>query len=60
MRLFADPRYASNTVTAFYTPEGVDSRLIAKELETEYDTVLAIGQGATTTTTMLILMEVTR
>jgi aspartate aminotransferase-like enzyme len=54
LRLFADPRYASNTVTAFYTPEGVDSREIAQELETEYDTVVAIGQGATTTTTMRI------
>ncbi len=41
-------------VTAFHTPEGVDSRVIAKELETEYDTVLAIGQGATTTTTMRV------
>src|SRR5204862_4663274 len=54
LKLYADPRYASNTVTAFYTPEGVDSRNIAKELETEYDTVLAIGQGATTTTTMRV------
>jgi aspartate aminotransferase-like enzyme len=54
LRMFADPRHASNTVTAFYTPEGVDSRDIAQELETEYDTVLAIGQGATTTTTMRV------
>jgi aspartate aminotransferase-like enzyme len=54
LRLYADPEYASNTVTAFYTPEGVDSRVIAKELEDEYDTVVAIGQGATTTTTMRV------
>ena len=54
LKLYADQRFASNTVTAFYTPEGVDSRVIAKELETEYDTVLAIGQGATTTTTMRV------
>jgi aspartate aminotransferase-like enzyme len=54
LRLYADPKYASNTVTAFYTPEGVDSRVIAKELETEYDTIVAIGQGATTTTTMRV------
>src|SRR5262249_36552406 len=54
MRLFADPAHASNTVTAFWTPEGVDSRVIAKELEDDYDTVVAIGQGATTTTTMRI------
>ena len=54
LRLYADPKHASNTVTAFYTPDGVDSRVIAKELEDEYDTVVAIGQGATTTTTMRI------
>ena len=54
LRLYADPKHASNTVTAFYTPEGVDSRVIAKELEDEYDTILAIGQGATTTTTMRV------
>lgn len=54
LRLYADPKHASNTVTAFYTPEGVDSRVIAKELEAEYDTVVAIGQGATTTTTMRV------
>lgn len=52
--LFSDRRHASNTVTAFYTPEGVSSRDIARELETEYDTVVAIGQGATTTTTMRV------
>jgi aspartate aminotransferase-like enzyme len=52
LRLFADPKHASNTVTAFYTPEGVDSRVIAKELEEKYDTVVAVGQGAITATTM--------
>src|SRR5438093_4877145 len=55
LRLYAaDPETASNTVTAFYTPEGVDSRVIARDLENEYDTVVAIGQGATTTTTMRV------
>jgi aspartate aminotransferase-like enzyme len=54
LRPYADPRFASNTVTAFYTPEGVDSRDIAKQLEDDYDTVVAIGQGPTTTTTMRI------
>ncbi len=52
LKLFADPKHASSTVTAFYTPEGVDSRVIAKELEETYDTVVAVGQGAITTTTM--------
>ncbi len=54
LKLFADQRYASNTVTAFYTPEGVDSRLIATELEDEYDTVVALGQGAWTNTSLRI------
>jgi aspartate aminotransferase-like enzyme len=54
LRLYADQRFASNTVTAFYTPDGVDSRDVAKQLEDEYDTVVAIGQGPTTTTTMRI------
>jgi aspartate aminotransferase-like enzyme len=54
LKMFADPAHASNTVTAFYTPDGVDSRVVAKELEEAYDTVVAIGQGATTTTTMRI------
>ncbi|MPZ13162.1 MAG: aminotransferase class V-fold PLP-dependent enzyme [Chloroflexi bacterium] len=54
LKLFADPPHASNTVTAFCTPEGIDSRAIAKELEEEYDTVLALGQGSITKTTMRI------
>ncbi|MBM2813207.1 MAG: class aminotransferase, partial [Chloroflexi bacterium] len=54
LKPFADPKHASNTVTAFWTPEGVDSRVLAKELEEEYDTVVAVGQGAITTTTMRI------
>lgn len=54
LKLFADPAHASNTVTAFYTPEGVDSKTLAGELEDEYDTVVAIGQGSFTNTTMRI------
>lgn len=54
LRLFADPRHASNTVTAFYTPDGLDSRVIARELEEKHGTVLAVGQGAITATTMRI------
>jgi len=54
LKPFADPRFASNTVTAFWTPEGVSSRSIAQQLEDEFDTVVAIGQGATTDTTMRI------
>jgi aspartate aminotransferase-like enzyme len=54
LKLFADPRYASNTVTAFYTPEGVDSRALAEELEDEYDTVVALGQGQWTNSSLRI------
>jgi aspartate aminotransferase-like enzyme len=54
LNLFADPKYASNTVTAFYTPEGVDSRALANELEDEYDTVVALGQGQWTNTSLRI------
>lgn len=53
--LFAEPpEYASNTVTAFHTPGGVDSRIITKELEDEYDTVIAIGRGPTSNSTLRI------
>lgn len=54
LKLFADPAHASNTVTAFYTPEGTDSRALAIELEDEYDTVVALGQGAFTSSCMRI------
>ncbi|MBI2318107.1 MAG: alanine--glyoxylate aminotransferase family protein [Betaproteobacteria bacterium] len=54
MSLFADQRYASNTVTAFYTPEGIDSRSIATELEDEFDTVVALGQAQWTNTSLRI------
>jgi aspartate aminotransferase-like enzyme len=54
LQLYADPHYASSTVTAFWTPKGMNSRDMAKILEDEYETVVAIGQGETTTTTMRI------
>jgi aspartate aminotransferase-like enzyme len=42
--LFADRRYASNTVTALHVPPGVDGKLWRKRLREEYDTVIAGGQ----------------
>lgn len=54
LKLFADPACASNTVTAFYTPEGSDSRALAAVLEDQHDTVVALGQGAWTNSTMRI------
>jgi len=44
LQLFADERYASNTVTAVKVPEGVDGRALTKLLREEYDTVLGGGQ----------------
>jgi aspartate aminotransferase-like enzyme len=44
LQLFADQRYASNTVTAVKVPEGVDGKELTKVLREEYDTVLGGGQ----------------
>ena len=44
----ADERYASNTVTAVRVPDGVDGSVLNKLMRTEYNTVLAGGQGALT------------
>ena len=49
MKLLAvDERYASNTVTAVWVPEGVDQSALSKMMRTEYNTVLAGGQGSLT------------
>ncbi|MGH7634985.1 MAG: pyridoxal-phosphate-dependent aminotransferase family protein, partial [Gemmatimonadaceae bacterium] len=48
LKLFADERVASNTVTAVRVPEGVDGAALNKMMRTEYDTVLAGGQGELT------------
>ncbi len=42
--LFADPAFASNTVTALKTPQGTDGKKWREILRTEYDTVIAGGQ----------------
>lgn len=41
----SDERYASNTVSAVRVPEGVDGAALNKLMRTEYNTVLAGGQG---------------
>jgi aspartate aminotransferase-like enzyme len=43
-KLLADPRYASNTVTAILTPEGIDTKALLKKLHDEDKIVLAAGQ----------------
>jgi aspartate aminotransferase-like enzyme len=46
LKLFAaDETYASNTVTAVHVPEAVDAGKLLGLLRTEYNTVLAGGQG---------------
>ena len=48
LRLLADERVASNTVTAVRVPEGVEGSALTKVLRTEYNTVVAGGQGSLT------------
>jgi aspartate aminotransferase-like enzyme len=48
LKLLADERVASNTVTAVVVPEGVDGGALNKMMRTEYNTVLAGGQGPLT------------
>jgi aspartate aminotransferase-like enzyme len=45
LRLFADERYASNTVTAILTPEGVEANELRRLVQQDYNVVLAEGQG---------------
>lgn len=48
LKLLADERVASNTVTAVVVPDGVSGPDLNKMMRTEYDTVLAGGQGSLT------------
>ncbi len=43
--LFADPMFASPTVTAIDMPQGVEAGALADRLRTKHDTTLAGGQG---------------
>ena len=45
LSLFADERYASNTVTAINPPAGVDVDKLLAILRDEYDTILASSRG---------------
>jgi aspartate aminotransferase-like enzyme len=45
MRLLADPRFASPTVTTAYVPDGVDARALLRALKERHGVVLAAGQG---------------
>ncbi|MFH1140369.1 MAG: alanine--glyoxylate aminotransferase family protein, partial [Chloroflexota bacterium] len=46
LRLLADEAVASNTVTAVHVPEGVQGGKLLEMMETEYNVVLAGGQGS--------------
>ncbi len=48
LKLLADERVASNTVTAVVVPDGVEGPALNKLMRTEYNTVLAGGQGPLT------------
>lgn len=45
LELFADERFASDTVTAVKVPEGVDGKALGKLCREEYDLVMAGGQA---------------
>jgi aspartate aminotransferase-like enzyme len=45
LRLFGDPAYASNTVTAVAAPEGVTAKAIVRALKRDHDVVVAGGQA---------------
>jgi aspartate aminotransferase-like enzyme len=46
LELFADPRYASNTVTTVAAPAGVDVSALRKSLREKHEIVIAGGQGS--------------
>ncbi|MCA1644747.1 MAG: alanine--glyoxylate aminotransferase family protein [Chloroflexi bacterium] len=45
LRLAADPRFASPTVTTAYVPEGVEAQALLQNLEQRHGVILAGGQG---------------
>lgn len=46
LALFADPRYASNTVTAIRTPEGISARDLVRAARRDHGWEFGAGQGA--------------
>jgi aspartate aminotransferase-like enzyme len=50
LQLFADPCYASDTVTAFAPPAGVPAADFLKSLRTDFGVEAQTGQGAYTDT----------
>ena len=48
LNILADPKYASNTVTAVTMPEGLSSKIVLERLKRDYDIDVASGQGKIT------------
>jgi len=44
LKLFADERYASNTVTGILATEGLDAKKLTKIMREEHDTIISGGQ----------------
>ncbi len=45
LRLFADPEYASDVVTAIQSPEGLDSTRLVKQIRDKHNILISGGQG---------------
>ncbi|MDH7570127.1 MAG: alanine--glyoxylate aminotransferase family protein, partial [Armatimonadota bacterium] len=45
LRLLADPPHASNSVTAIWSPDGIDPKALRARIRQEYNVTLAGGQG---------------
>ena len=45
VKLFADPRFASPTVTTAYVPDGVNAKTLLRDLQERHNVVLAGGQA---------------
>jgi aspartate aminotransferase-like enzyme len=54
LKLFADPKHASNAVTAIYAPDGITPKRIRSLLLDKYGVVLAGGQGKVQDTVLRI------
>jgi len=46
LKLVADEKYASNTVTAVWLPAGIEYKALSKNLRDEFNVVITGGQGA--------------
>ena len=45
LKPFGDPKYASNVVTAFLPPEGVDPKAVSEYMLEQHNVLITGGQG---------------